>query len=57
MDRYGSIIGDDGTVDDYLRIATYYERNNEHFKAGTFFMKATEYSKVVHVHHACQHHC
>lgn len=46
MDRYGLIIGEDGMTEDYLKIAGYYERNNEHFKAGTFFMKAMEYSKV-----------
>ena len=46
MDQYGEVIGDSGSIEDYLRIADYYERNSEHYNAGVFFMKGTEYTKV-----------
>lgn len=46
MDQYGEVIGDNGSVEDYLKIANYFECNNEHYNAGVFFMKAMEYTQV-----------
>ena len=48
MDQYAGVIGDGGTAEDYLKLANYYEKHNEHFKAGVFFMKAEQYTKVVY---------
>ena len=49
MDQYSEVIGDDGSVEDYLKIADYYERSNKHFNAGVFFMKAKEYARVMQI--------
>ena len=46
MDQYASVIGDNGSDSDYKSIATYYQRSDNNFKAGIFFMKAKEYAKV-----------
>lgn len=46
MEQYAEAIGDDATLEDYLRIATHFQRSGDHFKAGQFFFKAKDYSKV-----------
>ena len=46
MDKYSDIIGDSGTVDDYLQVASYYQLADNPFKAGIFFLKAKEYKQV-----------
>ena len=38
--------GDDAVADDYASIALYFENQKQHFLAGKFFLKATQYSKV-----------
>ena len=47
MEQYAEVIGEDASVEDYLRIATHFKKNNEHFKAGQFFFRAGEYEKVA----------
>ncbi len=46
MDQYAEVIGNDASVDDYLRMASHFRENNEHFKAGEFFFKAEMFNKV-----------
>ena len=46
MDQYSEVIGDDGSVEDYLKIAGYYERSNKHFNAGVFLK---EYARVIQI--------
>lgn len=46
MDQYAEVIGENGTIDDYQRVALYYERTNNYFKAGVFFLKCLDYKKV-----------
>lgn len=49
MDQYAEVIGEDAGVEDYLRIASHFRKNNEHFKAGQFFFRAEEHQKVCTV--------
>ena len=55
MDQYAEVIGEEASVEDYLRMAAHFKKNNEHLKAGQFFFKAKEYDKVrtctVHMMH------
>ena len=46
MDEYAEVIGDNGSIEDYLKIASYYHKSNSHFKTGVFYLKGQEYSKV-----------
>lgn len=46
MDQYAEVIGNEASVDDYLRMASHFKKNNNHFKAGHFFFKAGVYDKV-----------
>ena len=48
MDDYAEVIGDEATIDDYIRIALHFERSGCHFKAGKFFYQARHYSEVVY---------
>ena len=41
-----SMTGDDAVADDYASIAMYFENQKQHFLAGKFFLKATQYAKV-----------
>lgn len=50
MEQYAEVIGEDANVDDYLRIAAHFRKNNDHFKAGQFFYRAGDYEKV----HVCE---
>lgn len=47
MEQYADIIGDDAVADDYASIALYFENQKQHFLAGKFFLKATQYSKAL----------
>lgn len=46
MDQYAEVIGNDASIDDYLRMASYFKNRNEFYKAGEFFFKAEVYDKV-----------
>ena len=46
MEQYAEVIGDEASIEDYLRMAAHFRKNNEHLKAGQFFFKAKEYDKV-----------
>lgn len=47
MEQYAKIIGDDAVTDDYASIAMYFENQKQHFLAGKFFLKATQYGKAL----------
>ena len=49
MDEYAKVIGDEATNEDYSRIAMHFDSSGNHFKAGEFFMRASDYSEV-HMH-------
>ena len=49
MDHYAEVIGDDASLEDYLRVATYFEKNEKHFKAGVFYFKASQFAKAGHL--------
>lgn len=53
MDQYASVIGDNGSDSDYKSIATYYQKSDNNFKAGIFFMKAKEYAKSLNHFLSC----
>ncbi len=55
MDQYAEVIGSDASVDDYLRMASHFRKNNEHFKAGEFFFKADVYDKVFKYTSVCNY--
>ena len=46
MELYAEVMGDDGSQEDYRRIAAHFKKKVDHFKAGQFFHKAGEYKKV-----------
>lgn len=46
MEQYAEVIGSDATKEDYLRIASHFQRTGENFKAGQFFLRAKDYAKV-----------
>ena len=46
MEQYAEVIGSDATEEDYLRIASHFQRTGENFKAGQFFLRAKDYVKV-----------
>ena len=46
MEQYAEVVGDDASQEDYLRIAIYFQNNGDHFRAGRFFNKASDYVKV-----------
>ena len=46
MEQYAEVIGSDATTEDYLRIASHFQRTGENFKAGQFFLRAKDYAKV-----------
>ena len=46
MQLYAEVVGEDSTTDDYLRIATHFQRVSDHLRAGQFFLKAREFTKV-----------
>jgi WD repeat-containing protein 19 len=47
MNQYADVLGDNASIEDYLKIAYHYEKTNDIFKAGVFFMKAREYKKAL----------
>ena len=49
MDEYAEVIGDNGSIEDYLKIASYYHKSKSHFKTGVFYLKGQEYSKVSYI--------
>ncbi len=46
MDQYAEVIGNDASIDDYFRMASYFTNQNAFYKAGEFFFKAEMYDKV-----------
>lgn len=46
MEEYAAVIGDDATEEDYIQIATYFEKAGDNFKAGQFYHKAGQHAKV-----------
>ena len=46
MEQYAEVVGNDASCEDYLRIAAYFQKNVDHFRAGQFFHKAGDYVKV-----------
>lgn len=59
MEQYAGIIGDKASVQDYSKIAKYFEAKGDFFKAGKFYLLAKSYGKVstrrhVHIKHTIQ---
>lgn len=46
MELYAEILGNDGSQEDYLRIANHFQKIVDHYRSGEFFHKAGEYAKV-----------
>lgn len=46
MDIFANSIEDDGTIDIFLQLADYYAKNMNSQKAGFFYYKGGQYSKV-----------
>ena len=47
MDHYAEVIGAEATEEDYLKMAAYFEKNENHYKAGVFYFKASQFAKVI----------
>lgn len=47
MDVFADAVEDDGTLDIFLQLADYYTKNMNSQKAGFFYYKAGQYSKVL----------
>lgn len=47
MEQYAEVVGNDASCEDYLRIAAYFQKNVDHFRAGQFFHKAGDYVKAL----------
>lgn len=47
MDQYAEVVGDNASLEDYKKIATHYQRTGNHYKAGSFFLKAEEYAEAL----------
>jgi WD repeat-containing protein 19 len=47
MQLYAEVVGEDSTTEDYLRIATHFQRVSDHLRAGQFFLKAREFTKAL----------
>eukprot|EP01049_Picozoa_sp_SAG25_P012067 SAG25_NODE_1565_length_2761_cov_1.397821_2_plen_581_part_00 len=47
MDTYANSLGDDGTPDEYAKIARFFESTGELAKAGQFYRKCQDYSRAI----------
>ena len=43
------VVGSDASPEDYLRIASHFQKTGDHLQAGQFFLKAKDYAKVRRV--------
>ena len=46
MDVYASVVGESASDDDYVNIASHFEKKGDWFEAGKFALKANDYTKV-----------
>ena len=46
MEAYAEVVGSEAGKEDFLRIASHFQKKGDHFKAGQFFLRAKEYAKV-----------
>ena len=53
--RYATATGDDGTLEDYEKIARFYEAKNMPAKAGHFFRKCHDYARAINLFLKCVH--
>eukprot|EP00735_Rhodelphis_limneticus_P002837 TRINITY_DN1387_c0_g1::TRINITY_DN1387_c0_g1_i1::g.20098::m.20098 TRINITY_DN1387_c0_g1::TRINITY_DN1387_c0_g1_i1::g.20098 ORF type:complete len:1400 (-),score=364.31,sp/Q3UGF1/WDR19_MOUSE/44.20/0.0,IKI3/PF04762.7/0.00012,IKI3/PF04762.7/2.2,WD40/PF00400.27/1e+02,WD40/PF00400.27/1e+03,WD40/PF00400.27/0.025,WD40/PF00400.27/2.4e+03,eIF2A/PF08662.6/0.00032,Clathrin/PF00637.15/1.4e+03,Clathrin/PF00637.15/8.4e+02,Clathrin/PF00637.15/0.11,Clathrin/PF00637.15/0.91,Clathrin/PF00637.15/51,Clathrin/PF00637.15 len=53
MDAYAEALGDNGTKEDYLAIAAYYEQKGKEGKAGEFLARCGEYFKALKLFLQC----
>eukprot|EP01105_Mastigella_eilhardi_P003885 TRINITY_DN1506_c0_g1_i1.p1 TRINITY_DN1506_c0_g1~~TRINITY_DN1506_c0_g1_i1.p1 ORF type:complete len:773 (-),score=230.44 TRINITY_DN1506_c0_g1_i1:109-2148(-) len=53
MDKYAEVLGTDGTLQQYDRIATFYETHGDFLEAGKFFAKCQQYPKALKLFLRC----
>ena len=46
MEAYAEVVGSEAGREDYLRIASHFQKKGDHCKVGQFFLRAKEYTKV-----------
>ena len=46
MDEFADMIGNKASLEDYTKMAMYFESEGNHFRAGQFFLRGLHHSKV-----------